>query len=432
MIKVVIICHDFPPLKCVAAFRPQYWMQNLHQYGIYPVVFTRNWPENIGNHRDKFHKHALPNFHTKESQWELFKISTRYTLRSKLISKYGFEKYSLFRRFLTLIDWFKEHFTMTSDEYAPMFHSIEDYLKINKVDVIIVSGGPFHFYKYGWYFHKKYGIPWLPDYRDEWSNLSKVEINKKNFFQLFEPILEKKWTSNALSFITVSEGLRIGISKDINKEGAVVRNGYNEQIIPEETKSNAEKFIISFAGTIYEAAYLDIFIEGFEQFIDQIQNSSKIKLLFIGIDLSETKGTKRVHQLRNKYPEWIEIVPPMEHKDCLVEMSKSSVLLSLIPGSMTFGFLSTKIYDYIVLKKPIINIESVEKSAEHELSKFLIKCENSKDFSTRLLELYSKWQNDKDLGIAIDNDDIFKYSRAYQTKILAELLIKVTSNNENH
>ena len=154
MKNVVIICHDFTPLKSVAAHRPDYWMRNLHRYGIHVTLFTRNWPENISSLRDKFRYVESEPEHIQGEGWDLYKIPIKKNLRSHLISKYGFEKYRILRRVLTFFHWFINFFTISRDEYSPLYNSIDKYLKKNKVGAILVSGSPFHFFKYGWYFSK--------------------------------------------------------------------------------------------------------------------------------------------------------------------------------------------------------------------------------------------------------------------------------------
>ena len=52
MKKVLILAYDFPPYASVGALRPYSWYKYLHEFGIYPVVVTRQWNNKYGNHLD--------------------------------------------------------------------------------------------------------------------------------------------------------------------------------------------------------------------------------------------------------------------------------------------------------------------------------------------------------------------------------------------
>ena len=41
--KVLIFAHDFPPLTSIGAMRPESWFNYFKEFGLHPIIVTRNW-----------------------------------------------------------------------------------------------------------------------------------------------------------------------------------------------------------------------------------------------------------------------------------------------------------------------------------------------------------------------------------------------------
>jgi glycosyltransferase involved in cell wall biosynthesis len=52
MKKVLILAYDFPPYVSVGGLRPYSWYKYFHEFGLYPIVVTRQWGNKYGNHLD--------------------------------------------------------------------------------------------------------------------------------------------------------------------------------------------------------------------------------------------------------------------------------------------------------------------------------------------------------------------------------------------
>ena len=52
MKKILILAYDFPPYISAGSLRPYSWYESLHEFGVYPVVITRQWDNKYGNHLD--------------------------------------------------------------------------------------------------------------------------------------------------------------------------------------------------------------------------------------------------------------------------------------------------------------------------------------------------------------------------------------------
>ena len=52
MKKVLILAYDFPPYVSVGGLRPYSWYKYFKEFGLYPVIVTRQWDNQYGNHLD--------------------------------------------------------------------------------------------------------------------------------------------------------------------------------------------------------------------------------------------------------------------------------------------------------------------------------------------------------------------------------------------
>jgi hypothetical protein len=52
MKKILILAYDFPPYVSVGGLRPYNWYRYLKEFGIEPIVVTRQWSNTHGNHLD--------------------------------------------------------------------------------------------------------------------------------------------------------------------------------------------------------------------------------------------------------------------------------------------------------------------------------------------------------------------------------------------
>nr|MBP7389342.1 hypothetical protein [Chitinophagales bacterium] len=43
MVNVLILAYDFPPYVSVGGLRPHSWLKYFNEFGVYPIVVTRQW-----------------------------------------------------------------------------------------------------------------------------------------------------------------------------------------------------------------------------------------------------------------------------------------------------------------------------------------------------------------------------------------------------
>ena len=442
MHKILILTYDFPPYVSVGGLRPYSWYKYLHEYGVHPVVITRQWSNKYGNYLD-YIAPGESNSTIIESKNESTLIKTSYqpNLANKLMIKYGESKFKFIRK---LISGFYEisQFILPIGPKSNLYFEAKKYLSTNKVDVIIATGDPFILFGYASKLSKKYNTPWIADYRDPWSQKQYIQNNLIS--RIWHSFLEKKIITSASVVVTVSEFLKTKISQLIkNKPFLILPNGYDPEAI-NETKNTIQEnecLNIAFVGSIYEWHPINIFLSVITKFITS-HPDSKIKINFYGTN----KNSQLKETISNDFKpllNYVFIHKKTENKFILKELAKQNVMLLF----NDYSILGTKIYDYIGLNRLILlcfknDPESLilkskyfplkDDNALNNLQEELINktnsgiiINNSKHLEEVIQKIYSEFSKEKTVKCNTINSE--NYSRKHQVKELSDLIIKIVS-----
>lgn len=444
MKKVLILAYDFPPYVSVGGLRPNYWYENFKEMGLFPIVITRNWNPIHGNALDYIQPSKTKEIEIEETgKGILIKTPYKATLSNRLTLKGKKDPISnLLKKTSTGWNEIGQWFLPIGTKYE-LYKAAKNFLKDNKVDIILATGEPFILFKYASKLSKEFNTPWVADYRDPWSN--RISINNKPIQKNIAKILEKKYLKNVKLISTVSEYFVAKIKEIVyNKPFVIIPNGYNENIITKNIKANQndELLTIALAGTIYNWHPYEIFLNVLSNYL-KINPNRKIRINFYGIN-KEKEIANIVEQFYN-LKDSIKIFPKIPNKQLIRELSKSNVLLLFNDYSM----MGTKIYDYLALNRKIIlcfeddeeanllkekhfKFKSI-KGLSESLQADLIRKTNSgivvKD-SEHLYEVLNDLCNEFEEKSYIENHTIG--AENYSRKVQTEKLVNKLKQIENH
>ncbi|OFX31634.1 MAG: hypothetical protein A2X08_13160 [Bacteroidetes bacterium GWA2_32_17] len=438
MKKLLILAYDFPPYVSVGGLRPYAWYKYLHEFDVFPVVVTRQWDNKYGNKLDYIAPGETKNTIIENSENGII-IRTPYkpNLANRLMLKYGENKFKFVRKIISAYYEFFQWFFLIGPK-SELYFAANEYLKTNKVDVIIATGDPFILFKYASKLSNIYNIPWIADYRDPWTQ---NKNNSRNvFIELWNMFFEKRTLFNVNSTLTVSDFFKLKISEIIkNKPFYIIPNGYNPEALinSQNILQNNKVLSIAFVGTIYNWHPIRSFISVISNFLNK-NPSAKLQLNFYGInitsELSEMVSTEFPNIEQN-----INIYPNTPNNVLLQELAKNNLMLLF----NYYSFMGTKIYDYLAIKRAILLCYSNDKEAlqlkekyyniekedeySHHLQEDLIKETNSgyiaQDSEHLLILLEKLYKEFTETGqIKCNTKNIEKYSRKYQTEKLAEII----------
>ena len=312
----------------------------------------------------------------------------------------------------------------------PSVNYLSTYLKLNKIDAIISTNPPQSAHLIALALHSKFNIPWLADFRDPWTNISYFkDLKLTSFARKKHHSLEEKVAQTATRLLTVTPTLKTQLEQIRKNEVDLITNGFDDEIeLPTSIVSN--KFTLSYFGVLSEDRNPSNAWKAIEYlYNNDVDFADKFELILIGnIDISILNHIKNYNF--NKKTQHINYLP---HDEIFEYYAKSDVLLSIeIPGDK--GLLPGKIFEYLYVKKPILNIGEINSDLDNFLQK--LQCglhAGFNDYETTLAHLKQLWSLKKSNLFTerfnFSDENIKPYSRRNLTKQLADLLNKMLTTN---
>jgi hypothetical protein len=440
MKKVLILAYDFPPYISVGGLRPYSWYKHLKEYGIEPIVITRQWGNQFGNGLDYIAPSASKETIIEETAFgTIVKAPYSPTLSNRMLLKYGEQRYQFMRKTLTGFSELLQYFLPIGAKKS-IYTAARTYLKSNQVDAIIATGDPFVLFHYANLLSKEFHTPWIADYRDPWSQ--NVKRQKFKIEHFVNQLAEKK-ALKTVHLITCVNSIKDTIqslfpSMQVN----VLANGYDGELIDNiaSLPQASSKLTFSIVGTIYNWHPWKSVVKAFSTFLEQ-NEEREMQLNFYGINCVE-EVKQFVQQLPQKTQASIAIYPRMENAKLLEKIAQENVMILF----NYYHFDGTKIYDYLAVKRQILLCYSNDSKALKLKQTFLdtannkhlqqrpqidvlnktnggIIVENEAHFMQVLNDLHQEFvQTGK---IACHSKDVEQYSRKIQVGKLAELIHQI-------
>lgn len=440
MKKVLILAYDFPPYVSVGGLRPYSWYKYLNEFGIYPVVVTRQWNNKYGSHLDYVAPGSSKQTVVVETEFgTIIQSPYKPNLSNRLLLKYGEKRFVLVRKSISAWLEFVQWYLPFGAKYG-LYKASKQFLKTNKVDCIIATGDPFILFRYADLLSRKFKIPWIADYRDPW--LQDKTRNRNKLLLYIEGQIEKKLIKNAALVVTVSDFVNLLINAVHKKKFAIIPNGYNS--IPDVSKQETKKFTIAFVGTIYNWHPLKVFLSVCNTLYKE--KGMDIQIQFIGLnDINAV--LELVDEQFIEMKKSIEFISKLDNLEFISKIASANLLLLF----NDYSILGTKIFDYLAVKRQILLCFSNDPEANKLKEKYYklpefehisnhlqqdliietnsgIVVENEKHLYGVLEELYKEF---KDFGfIKCNSHGIEKYSRKKQTEKLAEIIKRVVEEHK--
>ena len=439
--KILILSYDFPPYVSIGGLRPYNWYKHFREYGLYPIVVTRQWQNKHKNHFDYISKSQSNNTIIEETTYGTI-VSTSYSpnIGNRLMLRYGDTKFVFIRRLISLYyEVFQFIFPIGAKKN--LFIEADKYLKDNKVDFILATGEPFVLFHYANKLSEKYNIPWIADYRDPWS------LNTENFvsplIKLWFDFQEKKLLKKMNHIITVSDYMakKIDYFNSNKVPIEIIPNGYDSDSIEgiKYIAQNDDRLTLSFAGMIYPYHPYHDFLKTLEDF--SLANSNfQFNLNFYGVNI-ENDLKLLINKEFPRMKESTKFFPKLPNQKLLTELARSNVLILF----NDYSFLGTKIYDYLGVNRLILlcftNDENAlklkkqyfpmadEAKFSNQLQQDLIQYTNSgiavkdtEELKRIFNDLHNKFVNERMIRIESVHTEL--YSRKYQSEKLAKVILK--------
>ncbi|MGM0601408.1 MAG: glycosyltransferase, partial [Candidatus Rifleibacteriota bacterium] len=326
--KVLVITFAFPPMPQVASLRMKGLANYLGEFGWEPYFLTAAPPDasnlNYNHIYVPFPGTVVGNLCQKLN----FKKSSTNTEQKTKKQNVFYERDNLFvQKLANLFNSFvayPDHFRLW---LPPAVKVVEKLIKKEKFDAVINSSPPVMTNLIAAKLKRKFGLPWIADFRDLWSQNPYYPYIKLR--QHIDRKLEKRVLAKADALVTVSEPLAQQLRQLHNsKPVKTITNGFDpNEIIDADLE---KKFTIIYAGKFYQGKRdpAKLFV-ALKELIDENKISKKnLQVNFYGPMLSWIDCLIKKNELQSvvKQCGFVE-------RDTVMKKQRESQMLLLLNGS---------------------------------------------------------------------------------------------------
>jgi glycosyltransferase involved in cell wall biosynthesis len=245
---------------------------------------------------------------------------------------------------------------------------------------------------------KRTGLPWVADFRDPWTQNKYVTY--PSAILGLENKMEAAVVRSADRITTVTEPITLALKEKYPDEPpekfVTVTHGFDSEDFPVsecKKKRESDKFVITYAGSLYLYAKPDAFLHAIKELLDEDEDiSRRLQVRFVGnvspaVRLCDELGLNKV----------ITISKMVMHQDVFTYLFNSDVLL-LIMGTTESDKKGSagKLFEYMASGRPILALtpEGVAADIVRQANLGIVVHPEDKDgIKKAILELYHEHRN---------------------------------------
>lgn len=419
--RVLFIAYFFPPLGGAGVYRTLKFVKYLPEFGWEAVVLTcqtgRRYLQDISLHQDippGTPIHRAPILDPDPG------LAFLNRLRLRPLSNWA-------RRWLALPDlrvgWLPGAYRMG-----------RNIIRQESIQAIYSTSFPYTGHLIGQALKKASGLPWVADFRDEWTQ-NPSEIQSPSLHRR----LSRQWEHNVLQeadrVISVSpiitQGLKELLPPPPPEKFATIVNGYDpDDFSTVDPYQRTEKFTLAYTGALYGPRTANFFLAALADLLQKnAVPADRIRVRWIG-----TFPGLKAEIERHGLQEQMEILGYQPHHAAIHEQRCADGLLLLLPTLGGEGAVTGKIFEYLASGKPILALVPPQGVAAQLLrqagSGWIVPPEDVAAISQAILQLYRHWQSGQSLQ---PNWEVIRqYDRRILTQKLAALLDEITPQSSAH
>jgi glycosyltransferase involved in cell wall biosynthesis len=408
MKKVLLVAYHFPPLGGGGVFRTLKFTKYLPEFGYQPHVLTV---------KNTMHR-------TKDAT-----LVRDIPPESKVYRTFSFEHRIL--RAPRLLDINLKWFYMPDENIGWLPTAVLAGAKIIKkenISVIYATSPIATSLLIGCFLKKKTKKPLVIDFRDPWTDNIFIKYPTE-VHKFIERKMEEAVIAQADYVTAATDSIKNSLIERypyLKSKIATITNGFDPDDFENlKTYNKADKFRITFAGSIYGLLTAKPFLLAMKELIEENSElKEKMEALFVGNYGKETPLLVKEFGLEDN----VKLVKYVPHKECLELIMNSQALLLLITTESPEGegILTGKLFEYLASRKPIIAIAPTNGSAAKIIKSLgagaVVSPSNVPLLKKTLAAFYEQWTKGK---MFRTEGDISNYSRNFLTQQLAHIFENV-------
>ena len=447
--RVLIVAAVYPPLSGSGIQRTAKLVKFLRLYGWEPVVITPatktdtvfsdgkyfdELPDDIEVLRIPQKKSAA----ASDVDYMMSKVSQMLSEPMAKQLEYYYDKLDIEKRFALCS--FPESLVFWAAQIAD---NLNKYLDVSTIDAVYSTSGPYSDHVAGYYIKKLYNIPWVADFRDEWSKNPFIWPDKEYIHYRMCVDCEQTIFKFADHIVFVTErscenGIELGLP---GEKVSCITNGYDEEDFEwfENNSVRNEKFTIVHNGLTYAGRTTITIAEALKNLIDKGEIDRNKIILHMGHSSGESEKEDLDKAIKSFGLENIAIHNPyMDHHDSIVHTSTADLLLLLLGESDEYSATYPgKIFEYLRFNKPILSLGPHGSISENLLQRtghgVNVNYNDIAGIEKEILRFYNMWEKQSDgISSAIltkeKTFDISVYERRHLASKHAGIFDKISEN----
>jgi glycosyltransferase involved in cell wall biosynthesis len=291
-------------------------------------------------------------------------------------------------------------------------------------DAIVTTAGPYSAHLVGLRLRRRTGIPWVADFRDEWTtNPYLRDRYPTQWHRRLNRALEREVLHGADRVVSVSrpwlDAIR-GVAPELDAaKFAVLSNGYDAEHFPTDPGPPPDRFRVVYTGVFYGHRSPHSFFEGVRRAVAPGRiPPDDLEIVFMGHGGAAHDGDPVLGGLLRAF----------EHRpyfESLEQLRRAALLLLVVPPEGGAGNHTGKLFPYLASGRPILALAPEDNVAAELVrssrSGVVVAPDDPDAIARALVECHAAWRRGAGLGDQ-DRELIARYEADRQARDWAELL----------
>lgn len=361
--KIVFITHYFPPLNSSGARRINAFAKYLSAWGHQITVITTRKSE-----RDGLLTEAVPDYLRLLEIDNLGRVSPSVVPASAEASvRFGMETRSSVGRILLRVKravmkvsgQLVDHRLLFALQFASPVLAAEVKKILKEADVVMSSCPPWPTHLAGWFVKKIYRKLWVADYRDQFSG---NHILRGSAFSRYLEVHLERWLLRSADCVTVISGPMKEYYEQFHQQVFCIENGYDESVFEnaltgiadaQNQQADSKELVIRYMGLISADRMPRVFLRALSQ-LNQLPGK-----IFIAEFYGEsTLLRKALQDIAPEAVPYVRFSPQLPYLKSIQNTLSADALFFVETSDFSShsarGVLTTKLFEYMAARKPIV------------------------------------------------------------------------------
>ena len=296
-------------------------------------------------------------------------------------------------------------------------------------DAVVTTGPPHSAHLAGWALSERYGLPWLADFRDPWTDISYYrDLPMTAPARRLDARLERAVLEAADEVVAVSPSLQARLRQKASTDVRLLPNGFDEADFEGVDVRRDAAFVLTYTGNLPAQQDPAALWAALRRLRDE-EAVPELKLRLVGnVDPVVLASIRQAG-----WGDRLERIPYVPHAEAIKYMRRGALLLlciNRVEGAESI--VTGKLYEYLASSRPVLAVGPVGGDAAAVLAETsagrMFDYDDADGVAAFIRRHYAAWEEGSPEAGA-DEGAARRYSRRQQAGRLAELLDGLTQTD---